>query len=58
VKKSVRVGHADLDAQADVFNVFNSNAVLTELQVFGPTLGQPTSILQGRLLRLSGSFKF
>jgi hypothetical protein len=58
VKKSVRLGHGELDGQVDVFNLFNSSAVLTELQVFGPSLGQPTSILQGRLLRLSASFRF
>jgi hypothetical protein len=57
-KKIFALGARQLDAQVDVFNVFNSNAVLTQLQVYGPTLDRPTSVLQGRLLRLSGTFRF
>jgi hypothetical protein len=57
-KKIIRLGSREFDARADVFNVLNSNAVLTQLQVFGATLDRPTSVLQGRLLRLSGTLKF
>lgn len=58
VKKTLRVGRADIEGQVDVFNAFNSSAVLTQLQVFGPTLDRPTAILQGRLVRLSVGVRF
>jgi hypothetical protein len=32
--------------------------VLTQLQVFGLSLDRPTAVLQGRLLRLSGTVRF
>ena len=37
----------------DVYNVFNTNPVLTENQEFGSSLGTPMRILQGRLMRLT-----
>jgi hypothetical protein len=57
-KKIIRFGSREVDAQVDVFNLFNSNAVLTQLQTYGASLDRPTSVLQGRLLRLSGTLKF
>lgn len=58
LKKALRVGRFDVEGQLDVFNALNSSAVLTQLQVFGPTLDRPTAILQGRLVRLSGGVRF
>jgi hypothetical protein len=46
-------GGKELQGQAAVFNVMNGSAVLQEVQVFGPSLGQPQNFLQGRLLRLA-----
>jgi hypothetical protein len=57
-KKIFRVGRAELQGSVDVFNALNSSAVLTQLQTFGPSLDRPTTLLQGRLLRLSGTIKF
>ncbi len=57
-KKSLRLGRTQVEGQLDVFNAFNSSAVLTQLQVFGPTLDRPSAILQGRLMRLSAGFRF
>ncbi|HEY7171434.1 MAG TPA: carboxypeptidase regulatory-like domain-containing protein [Vicinamibacterales bacterium] len=57
-KKEFRVRNLGVLGQVDVFNVLNSNVVLGEIQTFGPTLYKPTSILQGRLLRLSASIRF
>ena len=57
-KKIVRIGRTEFQGAVDVFNALNSSAVLTQLQVYGPTLGRPTAVLQGRLLRLSGTVKF
>jgi hypothetical protein len=57
-KKIVRIGRTEFQGAVDVFNALNSSAVLTQLQVYGPTLDRPTTLLQGRLLRLSGTVKF
>ena len=46
------------DASLDVFNVLNSNVVLSENQNFGASLGAPLEILQPRLLRISTNLKF
>jgi hypothetical protein len=51
-------GGREVHAQADIFNFLNSNVVLTENQTFGPTLGQPLTLLQPRLLRLAVQIKF
>jgi len=56
-----------LQAQAEVFNVTNSNAVLVQNQTLGNSIapfvpggpgGKPTQILQARLLRLAVQFHF
>ena len=36
----------------------NNNVVLTQNQTFGTSLGQPLSILQPRVLRLSAQMRF
>jgi hypothetical protein len=58
VKRMFRVGRYEMRPSFDIYNVLNSSVVLTELQQFGPTLGQPTSILQGRFMKLGLMFKF
>jgi hypothetical protein len=58
LKKSFRAGRLELRPSIDIYNLLNSSVVLTELQVFGPTLGQPTSLLQGRFMKLGILAKF
>ena len=58
LRKIFNVKKTRLDVSLDVFNALNGNVVLSETQAFGPSLGNPTSILQPRLLRISGSVKF
>jgi len=41
-----------------VYNVLNSNVTLTQNQNFGSVLGQPLTILQGRIFRASVQVKF
>ena len=53
VKKIVRLRRRELQGQVAVFNVLNSNVVLAENEQFGPSLGEPRNILQGRMLRLA-----
>jgi hypothetical protein len=52
IKKSFRLAGYQLTAQADVYNALNGSNVTTETQTYGPNLGRPQTILQGRLLRL------
>jgi hypothetical protein len=58
VRKVFRIRNTRFDASLDMFNALNSNVVLSETQAFGPNLGNPTSILQPRLLRMSFNMKF
>ena len=53
VKKTARLRRRELQGQVAVFNVLNSNVVLAENEQFGPSLGEPRNILQGRMLRLA-----
>jgi len=41
-----------------VFNATNSSYVKTEILIVRPSLGQPTAILQPRLLRLALQMRF
>ena len=58
LRKLFNMQRTQLNISLDMFNVLNSNVVLSETQAYGPALGNPTSILQPRLLRISGSVKF
>jgi len=42
----------------DIYNLLNSSVVLTEIQTFGTALGRPTSMLQGRFVKLGLLTKF
>ena len=53
LRKVFTAGRARLEPGVDVYNVFNTNPVLTENQQFGSSLGTPRRILQGRLMRLT-----
>jgi hypothetical protein len=43
---------------ADLYNVFNSDATISEVTAVGPSLGQASEVVQGRLLRLGVQWKF
>jgi hypothetical protein len=58
VKKTFTAGGLRLQPQIDVFNLLNASTTLTALQAFGPNLYFPTSILQGRFLKLGVMVKF
>jgi len=58
IKRVFRVGTLQIEPGVDVYNVFNSNVVLTQNQNFGSALGQPQQVLQGRLLRLNAQINF
>ena len=56
--KSVRFGSRKVQANFDVFNVFNANTVLQVNSTFGPNWLRPTQILDARLLKFSMQIDF
>ena len=57
-RRTFKVGRYQVTGQLDVYNALNSNVVLTENQTFGAALGQPLTILQGRIFRAALQMKF
>jgi hypothetical protein len=51
-----RAGKVDLDV--DLYNAFNSDAVLTELGSFGPAWRLPTSVIQPRFFKFQVRYDF
>jgi hypothetical protein len=45
-------------ARFDMFNLFNTNAVLAAVQTFGPTVYTPNTIMQGRIFQFGAQFNF
>ena len=58
MKRNFKVSGYQFTAQADLYNALNGSNVTTETQTFGPQLGRPNTILQGRLLRLVAQVKW
>ena len=58
LRRVFRVGRTQFEPGVDVYNVFNTNPVLTENQQFGSSLGTPMRVLQGRLMRLTTQIRF
>src|SRR5262249_14339875 len=57
-KRTFRFQRKEIQGQIAIFNALNANTVLQEVQSFGPSLGQPQNVLQGRLMRLAILFNF
>jgi len=51
-------GKRTLDANLDLYNAFNSDAVLGETTTFGATWRRGTAIIQGRIVKLGFRFDF
>jgi hypothetical protein len=49
--RDFKIGRVVLKPQLDLFNVLNVSPVTNEVATFGSSLGQPLTILPGRLLR-------
>jgi hypothetical protein len=56
--KVLRFGRTRTQIGVDVYNVLNSNAVLTQNNTFGPVWQQPNSILLARFMKLGAQFDF
>jgi hypothetical protein len=57
-RKLFRFKNVQYSGQVDIFNATNSSYVQTQNTTYGPSLGQPTKILQPRLLRLAIQARF
>ena len=58
LKKTFRAGRKTFTGQIDFFNALNGNAIFSQNNAIGASLGQVTAILQGRMMRLGFQMKF
>ncbi len=56
--KSFTFNGVCVEPTLDLFNVFNNNAVTNAVQTIGASLGRPSAIVMGRLVRLGGRIAF
>ena len=56
--KIFRRGRTRVQGMFDIYNIFNCNAVISEITRLGPTFRTPTLILGGRLLRFGVQVDF
>jgi len=58
VARSFKAGSTRFEPTLDLFNVFNNNAVTSAVTTIGSSLGRPSAIVMGRLLRVGGRITF
>jgi hypothetical protein len=58
VTRPFRSGSMRFEPTLDVFNLFNNNAITNAVQTIGTSLGRPSAIVMGRLLRIGGRVTF
>lgn len=51
-------GSRKLQANVDLYNIFNANSVLGRTDTYGPRWNQPTNILPGRMVQFGGTLTF
>jgi hypothetical protein len=56
--KSIRTGATRFEPTVDLFNIFNNNAITSANTTIGSSLGRPSAIVMGRLLRVGGRITF
>lgn len=56
--RSFRAAGLRIEPTVDLFNVFNNNAPTNVVQTIGASLGRPSAIVMGRLVRLGGRITF
>jgi len=58
VMKMFRSGRTRIEPTLDVFNIFNNNATTNVVTTIGSSLGRPSAIVMGRLLRVGAHVTF
>jgi hypothetical protein len=58
LSKSFRRGGFDVRPELAIFNATNANPVIVQINTFGPSLGNVTTILNPRVLRIGVTAKF
>ena len=59
VDKTFRIkDRVTIEPTADIFNIFNNGGITSQVNTIGPSLGKPSMIEFGRLVRLGGRFNF
>jgi hypothetical protein len=58
IPKEGALRHVTFQGQLDIFNVLNSNSILSSNETYGSSLDRPTSILQGRLFAIGAQMSF
>jgi len=56
--KIVRVGRGRLDLNVDLYNAFNSDAILTQQQTYGATWQNALSVIQPRFVKFGARWDF
>jgi hypothetical protein len=58
ITRNFRSGNTRFEPIVDLFNIFNNNAVTNAVQTVGSSLGRPSAIVMGRLLRVGARVNF
>jgi hypothetical protein len=58
VTKIIRVGPGRIEANFDVYNLGNSDAILTQNNVYGATWTRPTAVIQPRFIKFTVRYDF
>jgi hypothetical protein len=56
--KIFRLGRGTLEGNMDVYNAFNSDAVLTQQNAYGTAWRRPLSVIQPRFVKFSARWDF
>ena len=56
--KLLNVGRGRLDLSLDVYNAFNSDAILTQQNAFGTAWQRPLTVIQPRFVKLMARWDF
>jgi hypothetical protein len=56
--KVIKAGGGRFEPTIDVFNLFNNNAITNQVTTVGGSLGRPSAIVMGRLVRIGGRISF
>ena len=56
--KVIRMGSKKFEPTLDLFNLFNNDAITSAVTTIGSSLGRPSAIVMGRLVRIGGRIAF